>query len=98
MKQHVKKGLAAPPDAIYIIRHGEKPADPEPSGHGKPPDAPFGGDIEGNHSPHSLVPRGWQRAGGLVALFAPISAGSKAGLRTPTVLLSPAHGSPAKTA
>ena len=98
MNQHVKKGLAAPPEAIYIIRHGEKPADPEPSRHGKPPDAPFGVDIEGNHSPHSLVPRGWQRAGGLVALFDPASGGSKAGLLTPTVLLSPAHGSPGKNA
>jgi hypothetical protein len=98
MKQHVRKGLAAPPEAIYIIRHGEKPADPEPAGHGKPPDAPFGVDIEGNHSPHSLVPRGWQRAGGLVALFAPVSGGSKTGLLTPSVLLSPAHGSPVKTA
>jgi hypothetical protein len=98
MNQHVKKGLAGPPEAIYIIRHGEKPADPEPSGHGKPPDAPFGVDIEGNHSPHSLVPRGWQRAGGLVALFDPASGGSKAGLLTPSVLLSPVHGSPGKTA
>jgi hypothetical protein len=98
MNQHSKKSPAAPPEAIYIIRHGEKPADPEPSGHGKPPDAPFGVDLAGNQSPHSLVPRGWQRAGGLVALFDPASGGSKAGLQTPTVLLSPAHGGPGKTA
>jgi hypothetical protein len=98
MNQHVKKGPAAPPEAIYILRHGEKPADPEPSGHGKPPDAPYGVDIEGNHSPHSLVPRGWQRAGGLVALFDQAGGGSKAGLLAPTVLLSPAHGSPSKNA
>src|SRR3984957_1483765 len=98
MNQHVKRGLAAPPEAIYILRHGEKPADPEPSGHGKPPDAPYGVDIEGNHSPHSLVPRGWQRAGGLVALFDPAIGGAKSGLQTPTVLLSPAHGGPGKNA
>jgi len=54
--------------------------------------------LRGNDSPHSLVPRGWQRAGGLVALFAPAGGGSKTGLLTPSVLLSPAHGSPAKTA
>jgi hypothetical protein len=98
MNQHWKKSSAAPPEAIYIIRHGEKPADPEPSGHGKAPNAPFGVDLAGNQSPHSLVPRGWQRAGGLVALFAPAGGGSIAGLRTPTVLLSPAHGSQSKTA
>src|ERR1700721_781264 len=94
MNQHSKNSAAAPPEAIYIIRHGEKPADPEPSGHGKSPDAPFGVDLEGKQSPHSLVPKGWQRAGGLVALFDPASGGSKTGLRTPPVLLSPAHGSP----
>ena len=93
-----EEGLGRAAEAIYILRHGEKPADPEPSGHGKPPDAPYGVDIEGNHSPHSLVPRGWQRAGGLVALFDPASGGAKTGLLAPTVLLSPAHGSPGKTA
>ena len=98
MNQHSKKSSAAPPEAIYIIRHGEKPADPEPSGHRKSADAPFGVDLEGKQSPHSLVPRGWQRAGGLVALFGPVSGGSTAGLRTPTVLLSPVHGGPGKTA
>jgi hypothetical protein len=97
MNQHAKKSSAAPPEAIYIIRHGEKPADPDPSGHRKSPDAPFGVDLEGKQSPHSLVPRGWQRAGGLVALFGPTSGGSKAGLLTPTVLLSPVHGGPGKT-
>jgi hypothetical protein len=98
MNQHAKKSPAGPPEAIYIIRHGEKPADPEPSGHGKSPDAPFGVDIEGRQSPHSLVPRGWQRAGGLVALFDPASGGAKSGLQTPTVLLSPVHGGPGKNA
>ena len=98
MSQHSKKSSAAPPEAIYIIRHGEKPADPEPSHHGKPPDAPFGVDLEGKQSPHSLVPRGWQRAGGLVALFDPAIGGGKSGLQTPTALLSPVHGGPGKNA
>jgi len=98
MSQRAKKSPAAPPEAIYIIRHGEKPADPDPSHHGKSPDAPFGVDLEGKQSPHSLVPRGWQRAGGLVALFDPASGGAKSGLLTPTVLLSPVHGGPGKNA
>jgi len=96
--QHSKNSSEGPPEAIYIIRHGEKPADPDPSHHGKPPDAPFGVDIEGKQSPHSLVPRGWQRAGGLVALFDPAIGGAKSGLQTPTVLLSPVHGGPGKNA
>jgi len=98
MHKNSKNDSAGPPEAIYIIRHGEKPADPEPSHHGKSPDAPFGVDLEGKQSPHSLVPRGWQRAGGLVALFDPAIGGSKAGLQTPTVLLSPVHGGPGKNA
>ena len=98
MSQRAKKSPAAPPEAIYIIRHGEKPADPDPSHHGKSADAPFGVDLEGKQSPHSLVPRGWQRAGGLVALFDPASGGAKSGLLTPTVLLSPVHGGPGKNA
>jgi len=98
MSQRAKKSPAAPPEAIYIIRHGEKPADPDPSHHGKSADAPFGVDLEGKQSPHSLVPRGWQRAGGLVALFDPAIGGAKSGLQTPTVLLSPVHGGPGKNA
>jgi hypothetical protein len=98
MSQHARKSPAAPPETIYIIRHGEKPADPDPSGHGKSPDAPFGVDLEGKQSPHSLVPRGWQRAGGLVALFDPAIGGGKSGLQTPTALLSPVHGGPGKNA
>jgi hypothetical protein len=98
MNQHAKKSPAAPPETIYIIRHGEKPADPDPSGHRKAPDAPFGVDLEGKQSPHSLVPRGWQRAGGLVALFDPAIGGGKSGLQTPTALLSPVHGGPGKNA
>jgi hypothetical protein len=98
VRQHSKNSSDGPPEAIYIIRHGEKPADPDPSHHRKSPDAPFGVDIEGKQSPHSLVPRGWQRAGGLVALFDPAIGGAKSGLQTPTVLLSPVHGGPGKNA
>ncbi len=92
---------AGPPEVVYIIRHGEKPADPLPAGPGQSasaPAAPFGVDYEGNQDPHSLLPRGWQRSGALAALFEPALGLLQAGLRTPAALLSPSYGSPAATA
>jgi len=90
---------APPPDTIYIIRHGEKPADPPPgAGHAAAPAAPFGVDFQGNQNPHSLLPRGWQRSGGLAVLFDPALGPPQAGLKTPAALLSPSYGDPAKTA
>jgi len=90
---------APPPDTIYIIRHGEKPADPPPgAGQAAAPAAPFGVDFQGNQNPHSLLPRGWQRSGGLAVLFDPALGSPQAGLKTPAALLSPSYGDPAKTA
>ncbi len=92
---------SAPPGIIYIIRHGEKPADPPPAVPGQPvaaPVAPFGIDLQGNQNPHSLLPLGWQRSGALVDLFDPASGPLQAGLQTPGALLSPSYGDPAKTA
>lgn len=94
-------GVAVPPDVIYIIRHGEKPADPPAAGPGQPPPAPaapFGVNYQGNQDPHSLLPRGWQRSGALAVLFDPALGTLQAGLRTPGALLSPSYGDPAKTA
>jgi hypothetical protein len=90
-----------PPGIIYIIRHGEKPADPPPVAPGEPPPAPvppFGVDDQGNQDMHSLLPRGWQRSGALAAFFDPAAGGPDAGLQTPGTLLSPSYGDPAKTA
>ena len=42
-----------------MIRHGEKPS------HGD-----TGVDAQGNANPCGLIPRGWERAGALVTLFA----------------------------
>ncbi len=42
-----------------LIRHAEKQNEPPP----------FGIDEEGNRSKHSLIARGWQRAGALVPFF-----------------------------
>jgi hypothetical protein len=91
-------GDAGPPEVIYIIRHGEKPAEP-PNGHGKHQDAdpPHGVDFLGRKDEHSLLPRGWQRSGALAALFGPASGAPRAGLRTPGTLLSPSYGDPEST-
>jgi hypothetical protein len=84
-----------PPAQIYVIRHGEKPADPPtPTA---APSPPFGIDVNGNQDIHSLLPRGWQRSGALAVLFAPTIGPPQAGLRTPTTLFSPDYGPPDKT-
>jgi hypothetical protein len=93
--------MTPPPDTIYIIRHGEKPADPPPAAAGQAPTAPaapYGVDFEGNQDPHSLLPRGWQRSGALAVLFDPALGPLQAGLTTSAALLSPSYGSTAKTA
>jgi hypothetical protein len=94
--------MTPPPDTIYIIRHGEKPADPPPAAAGPAaaaaPGPPFGVDFQGNQDPHSLLPRGWQRSGALAVLFDPALGPLQAGLTTPAALLSPSYGSTDKTA
>ena len=74
--------------SIFLIRHGEKPADTG---------APFGVDVDGNQDDHSLIPPGWQRAGGLVRLFAPLHGEQRAGLAQPDKLYSPGYGKESKT-
>ncbi len=88
------------PQQIYLIRHGEKPADPPVGSPGQPtsaPGPPFGVDVNGNQNAHSLLPRGWQRSGALAVLFDPAVGAPQAGLRTPSALYSPSYGDPAKT-
>jgi broad specificity phosphatase PhoE len=83
---------AARPEQIAIIRHGEKPP---PSG------SPQGIDENGKPHAHSLVVRGWQRAGALAKHFC---APSDPAIRCPTRLYSPPrhgqdgdHGRPFET-
>jgi hypothetical protein len=59
---------------IYIICHGEKPESPPP----------FGVDLDGNQNLHSLLPVGWERAGGLAGLFDPFGGSVLDGLLTPS--------------
>src|SRR4029077_345771 len=68
---------------IFVIRHGEKP-DGEAQGV----------TIAGDRNEHSLIPRGWQRAGALVHLFAPYRQEPfRPGLARPNQLYSPGYGS-----
>ncbi len=83
------------PDAIYIIRHGEKPEEPA---HRRPASPRRGVDFHGNQNEHSLLPRGWQRSGALAALFDPSRGPLRGGLRAPTMLISPSYGDESRTA
>jgi len=85
------------PAKIYLIRHGEKPANPPTGKHAQSPSPPFGVDVDGKQNIHSLLPRGWQRSGALAVLFDPTVGASQAGLRTPTALYSPSYADPDKT-
>jgi hypothetical protein len=86
---------SAPPDVIYIIRHGEKPEESAPR---RPAPAHRGVDFRGNQNEHSLQPRGWQRSGALAALFDPSRGPLRAGLQVPRMLISPSYGDRTKTA
>ena len=86
MSQRPAPGASAPPELIYIIRHGEKPAYPPAADPGQdppPPAPPFGVDYQGNQDEHSLLPRGWQRSGALAVLFDPALGALQAGLQVP---------------
>jgi hypothetical protein len=80
---------SAPPEVIYVIRHGEKPE--------RVP-AHSGVDFRGKQNEHSLLPRGWQRSGALAALFDPAHGPLRRGLRVPRTLISPSYGHPTQTA
>src|SRR5580658_8421551 len=100
MSEQPARNAVPPPEVIYLIRHGEKPADPPALAPGQAPPAPappFGIDFQGDQDPHSLLPRGWQRSGALAVLFDPAVGGLRAGLQTPGTLLSPDYGSPDQT-
>jgi hypothetical protein len=95
MNQQSDTASSTPPEAIYIIRHGEKPGADEPH-HTHHPGPAFGVDWSGNQNEHSLLPRGWQRSGALVPLFDPAGGSPDTALRTPTALISPSSGGQSK--
>jgi hypothetical protein len=70
-----------PPRSVFIIRHAEKP------------EGKYGGvNIHGDASKDSLIPRGWQRAGALARLFAPLHpAEARPALALPDQLIAPGY-------
>jgi hypothetical protein len=86
---------SAPPEVVYIIRHGEKPEEPRSRRAGP---AHSGVDFHGNQNEHSLLPRGWQRSGALAALFDPSQGPLRARLQVPAMLISPSYGDSRKAA
>ena len=78
--------MIGPPRQIYVIMHADKQIDlPIPA-------PPFGVEFNGTRSVHSLIPRGWQRAGALIALFDPTDGQLQYGLTRPATLFSPLFG------
>jgi hypothetical protein len=71
------------PRTLLMIRHGEKPD------HGD-----HGVDSHGDANPDGLIPQGWERAGALVALFAPNAVTLSSTLPLPGALISPKYSDP----
>ena len=65
------------PLSVSLIRHAEKQLADEP---------PYSVTVDGIRDPESLTPRGWQRAGALIALFVPRAGGKGEG-----ILPTPSH-------
>lgn len=79
------------PTKVMIIRHAEKP----PESPSLPP--PFGVDSNGNQDDKSLIVQGWERAGGLAALFAPgCGVFQNAELATPSAIYASNPDKPGK--
>ncbi len=72
--------MTGPPSLIMFIRHGEKP--------GKDGGAPLGVTPEGAADIHSLLVRGWIRAGALVRFFG----SAHDGIETPDVIFAASAG------
>src|ERR1022692_4761451 len=72
----------AQPRTLLMIRHGEKPS------HGDK-----AVDAQGDANPDGLIPRGWERAGALVTLFAPNAVTVTSALPVPGALATPRYSS-----
>ena len=71
------------PRTLLMIRHGEKPSNDD-----------LGIDEQGKANPDGLTPKGWQRAGALVTLFAPNRTTLNSTLPSPGALVSPKYAQP----
>ena len=79
-----------PPQVIFLIRHAEKPVVTNGTTYD-------GMDVTGTPNPKSLIPQGWQRAGGLATLFDTAVGTTRTDLAVPGHLYSPAYSDPKKT-
>ncbi len=79
-----------PPRVIFLIRHAEKPVAIDGTTYN-------GVDVTGTPNPDCLIPRGWQRAGGLATLFDTAVSRMRTDLAVPQHLYSPAYSDPVKT-
>ncbi len=68
---------------LLMIRHGEKPFNGDQ-----------GVDAQGNANPDGLIPKGWERAGTLVTLFAPNNTTLTSTLPSPDALVTPTYPMP----
>lgn len=68
------------PRTLLLIRHGEKPSKGN-----------VGVDEQGKANPDGLIPRGWERAGALVTLFAPNGTTLNSALPSPGALVTPKY-------
>ena len=71
------------PCTLLMIRHGEKPSKDD-----------RGVDEQGNAHPDGLIPKGWERAGALVTLFAPNRTTLNSTLPLPGALVTPKYPKP----
>jgi hypothetical protein len=71
------------PNTLLMIRHAEKPTGNN-----------VGIDETGNSDPDGLIPRGWERAGALVTLFAPNGRTVSSVFPSPSALVSPKYPQP----
>jgi hypothetical protein len=79
-----------PPEVIFLIRHAERPVVTDGTTY-------TGTDVAGTPNPDCLIPRGWQRAGGLATLFDTAVGSMRTDLAVPGQLYSPAYSNPVKT-
>ena len=71
------------PHTLLMIRHAEKPSNGD-----------LGVDEQGNANPDGLIPKGWERAGALVTLFAPNRTTVNSTLPLPGALVTPKYPKP----
>ena len=96
---HDPNSSSTAPAEIYIIRHGEKPADLAPPAPNQPPPVPgpFRSRFRRQPGHPFVAPARLAALWALAVLFAPAVGALRPGIRAPGALFSPSYGDPAKT-